>query len=148
MKKSILSLIAIAASSALLVSCSMGVVSSKKLDGDWKVTSGTITMTSSYTYGSTTTTNSSTGTYDGSVLSTSQTSGNVTTTVKENLTIDYSFDKSTNAYTSKMVAPIQSTILTRFIIMKKMLMAIITTLVHWMPLWREYQLLRHQVSTH
>jgi len=104
MKKSLLAIVSIASASALLVSCSMGVVSSSKLDGSWKVTAGDITNSSSYTSGSVTTTSSSSSTYNGTELSTSNTNGNVTTTVTEMLTIDLTFDKKTNEYTRTSVS--------------------------------------------
>ena len=102
MKKqsTMIKLFAVILGATTLFSSCKKIVTSKKLDGAWTVTSGEQTSTSSYTTGSVTTTYTSTSTFDGSEMTTSTTSGNVTTTTSSDLAIEYTFDKKTGEYTS------------------------------------------------
>jgi hypothetical protein len=87
------------AAAGVFSSCNK-IVTPKKLDGDWSVTSGTSTSSTTYTSGSTSTTYTSNSTFNGSTLSQSTTEGGITTTVSSSMSIDYSFDRKTGEYTS------------------------------------------------
>jgi hypothetical protein len=103
-KKTVFALALIVAAGAALTSCKK-IVSGKKLDGAWSVTSGTISneyKTDDYT-------SKSTSTFDGSEMETTTTTsytGYPTTTVinSSEITIDYTFDKKTGEYTMTTVS--------------------------------------------
>jgi len=88
--------------------CNKGTISSKRLDGTWKLTSGTgtVKVEDSQTNGGTTTsyTSNSTQTWNGSTLVTVTTSnvpGSATTTTTGTFTSEWTFTKSDGKFTSK-----------------------------------------------
>ncbi|MEZ4720948.1 MAG: hypothetical protein R2813_03620 [Flavobacteriales bacterium] len=94
-------------STMMLASCSKGVVSTKKLDGEWEVTSGTITTTSTYDDGSSVTTVEE---FDGtkSKVTTTYKDANGTTSMstENDMSISFTFDKKTGDYTMSRVSTI------------------------------------------
>lgn len=90
------------AGTLLITSCN-NVISSRKLDGEWTVSSGSISSSSSYVENGVTYNSSSNGTFNGSTLTTTVTSGIFSETYTASLTIDYTFDRKEGTYTSVQV---------------------------------------------
>lgn len=94
-------------SASMLASCSKGVVSTKKLDGEWEVTSGTITNTSTYEDGSSVTTVEE---FDGTKSKVTTTykdeDGSTSTTTENDMSISFTFDKKTGDYTMSRVSTV------------------------------------------
>lgn len=103
-KITIAKLAAVAVVAATLITSCNKTVTPRKLDGEWDVTAGSSSSSTSYTNDGVTTTYSSSMSYDGSVESHSQTSGGVTVTTEVEITRAYTFDKKSGEYTSNIVS--------------------------------------------
>jgi len=86
------------ASALMLASCNK-TVTNGKLDGAWKVTSGSSSGEHSTTSGGITTTTTIESTFDGATQETNTTSAGVTHTTESEMTINFTFDKKTGEYT-------------------------------------------------